>query len=226
MFFLCDHHAPDDLEFKGRRVYIKGNPDKGVSFTVAARLAYYEKGIPIYGRGTFSLEVGQVDMNTAEGGFSGPWGALAHGVEVEVDPETGLVKVLRFATAQDSGRSINPMLLRGQSEGSGIGIISYSLLEESLIDEKGQPTNVNFLDYKVATSLDAAPCEYIEVINPSTVGPFGAKSGAEAAASTMLAAISNAIADATGVWIKDTPITPQKILKALKEKEARSNELP
>ncbi len=217
---------PEDLEFKGRRVYIRGNPDKGVSFTVAARLAYYEKGIPIYGRGTFSLEVGQVDMSTAEGGFSGPWGALAHGVEVEVDPETGLVKVLRFATAQDSGRPINPMLLRGQSEGSGIGIISYSLLEESLIDERGQPTNVNFLDYKVATSLDAAPCDYIEVINPSTVGPFGAKSGAEAAASTMLAAISNAIADATGVWVKDTPITPQKILKALKEKEAKSNELP
>ncbi len=210
---------PEDLEFKGRKVYVKGKPDQAVPFTLATRLAYYEKGAPIYGRGTFALDVDQIDMNTAEGGFSGPWGALAQAVEVEVDRETGSVKVLRFATAQDAGRPINPQLLRGQSEGSGIGIIGYALHEENLIDEKGMPTNTNFLSYKVTTALDSAPCDYIEVINPSRVGPFGVKSGAEAAAATMLAAISNAIADATGVWIKDTPITPQKILKALKEKE-------
>ena len=215
---------PEDLVFRNREIYVKGDPKKKMTFLEAVRIAYYRRGEPIYGRGYFTMPGVEVhDLFGGGGGFGQGFGAVAHGIEVEVDPETGKVKVIASALGHDAGRPINPLLMEGQEQGSvchGLGVTIY---EENLLDDKGQPLNVSFLDYKIPTVKDVPDeCPSFHIINEHPQGPFGAKGGAEAAVCTGPGAITNAIADAMGVRIKELPLTPEKVLAAI-EKAARIN---
>ena len=143
----------------------------------------------------------------------------AHFAEVEVDTETGNIKVLNYVAVHDVGKAINPLALEGQIEGAmaqGLG----STLFERLEWEGGRTLNSSFLDYRMLTAQDVSPIEpiLIESIDPN--GPFGAKGIGEPTLVPTAAAIANAIYDAVGVRIKTLPITPDKILSALKEKES------
>jgi CO/xanthine dehydrogenase Mo-binding subunit len=134
--------------------------------------------------------------------------------EVEVDPETGRVKVLGFVAAQDCGRAINPLGVEGQIEGSvsmGLGQAFY----EALSQEHGRTTNPSFAEYKIPSARDMPPieCHIIESIDPE--GPCGAKGIGEMTQLPTCPAIANAIYDAIGVQIKSLPITPEKILAAI-----------
>jgi CO/xanthine dehydrogenase Mo-binding subunit len=146
------------------------------------------------------------------------WMFATHAAEVEVDVETGVVKVLKIAAAHDVGRAVHPALCEQQIEGSVIMGLSNTLLEEFKM-EKGRILNDTLADYKLATTMD------IPVIVPFLVetihaeGPFGAKGVGEPAAAPTAPAIANAIFDAVGVRIKDLPITPEKVLWALREKK-------
>jgi CO/xanthine dehydrogenase Mo-binding subunit len=144
------------------------------------------------------------------------WAFATHAVEVEVDTQTGTVKVLKIAAAHDVGKAINPLGCQQQIEGAAIMGLSNTLFEEFKM-EKGRVLNDTLADYKVATIKDLPEIVPIIVETGDPEGPFGAKGVGEAAASCPAPAIANAIFDAVGIWMKDLPITPEKILAALKE---------
>ena len=207
----------DDLESREGRVFVKGSPEKGVSIPELAEFSYFKKGRPILGRGIYDDPISKPDYGTGYG-TSPAYSFASQVAEVEVDVETGKVKILRITSAHDLGRALNPMAVRGQIEGAmaqGIG----SALFERLDWVDGRTLNSNFLDYKMLTALDVSPIDsiFIESIDPN--GPFGAKGVGEPALVPTAAAIANAIYDAVGVRIKSLPITPDKILAALEEKK-------
>ncbi|MBW2063463.1 MAG: molybdopterin-dependent oxidoreductase [Deltaproteobacteria bacterium] len=214
---------PKDLCFEDRRIFVRGQPDEGISFLLAVRKAYYEKGSPLYGRGYWAAtDIDIVDWKTGKGNLAHGLDFIATAIELEVDRETGQVILLKSAHGDDAGQPINPLMLDGQVIGGSTHMIGHALIEESLYDEKGRALNFSWRDYKQPTSMDVpleAIVEHIHTHDP--YGPFGAKGAGEASSCSTLAAIANGIYDAVGVRIKDLPITPEKILKALKEKESK-----
>lgn len=143
------------------------------------------------------------------------WMFATHAAEVEVDIETGIVRVLKIAAAHDVGRAINPMLCEQQIEGSVVMGLSNTLLEEFKL-ENGRVLNNTLADYKLATMLDLPEIVPIIVEAGHPEGPFGAKGVGEPAAAPAAPAIANAVFDAIGVRITELPITPEKIRAALK----------
>lgn len=138
--------------------------------------------------------------------------------EVEVDKKTGKVEVLSILNVHDSGKIINPILAEGQVEGGLAQGIGYGLAEELKYDEKtGKPLNNNLLDYKMPTFMDVPDLgvSFVEIDDP--VGPYGNKSLGEPPLCSPAPALRNAIIDALGIYVKDIPVTPQKIIEALSE---------
>lgn len=142
----------------------------------------------------------------------------AHGVKVKVDEETGKVKVLKYVAAHDIGKAINPMLLEGQVYGGVMMGLGYALTEQVIL-EKGENMNPNFRDYKILTAKDVVPIEAPVLETYDNDGPFGAKGIGEPGCVPTAPAIANAIYDAIGVRIKDLPITPERVLAAIREKK-------
>jgi len=145
------------------------------------------------------------------------WMFATHAAEVEVDGETGVVKVLKIAAAHDVGRVINPALCEQQIEGAVVMGLSNTLLEEFKM-EKGRIINDTLADYKLATMMDLPEIVPFLIETYHEEGPFGAKGVGEPAAAPTAPAIANAIFDAIGVRIKDLPLTPEKILMGLRAK--------
>jgi CO/xanthine dehydrogenase Mo-binding subunit len=148
------------------------------------------------------------------------WMFATHAVEVEVDIETGAVKVLKVVAAHDVGRAINPITCEQQIEGSVIMGLSNTLFEE-LKTEGGRILNNSLADYKLATFLDTPQIVPIIVDSTHQEGPFGAKGVGEPAAAATAPAIAGAIFDAVGIRMKDLPITAEKVWLALKEKKGK-----
>ncbi|MCF7810258.1 xanthine dehydrogenase family protein molybdopterin-binding subunit [bacterium] len=150
-----------------------------------------------------------------KGNVSDTYAFAAQAIEVEVDTYTGNIKVLDIHVAQDVGKVINPLGLAGQIEGGVVMGMGYALLEE-LYSEKGYILNPNFHDYKIPTSVDIPNIHFYPVETNDPYGPYGAKGVGEAPLIPTAPAIANAIVDAIGIRIVDLPITPEKVLKALK----------
>ncbi len=141
--------------------------------------------------------------------------------EVSVDVETGKVSVLRVVAAHDCGRALNPMTVEGQIEGSvymGLG----QALQEEMVWNRGRLMNPTLLEYRIPSTLETPEIESIIVESNDPEGPFGAKEAGEGSLAATIPAIANAIYDAVGVRINSLPITPEKILAALREKQKRS----
>jgi CO/xanthine dehydrogenase Mo-binding subunit len=156
------------------------------------------------------------DPDSEDGSLSDPgWPFGAQAVEVEVDRQTGVIKILRVVSAHDVGRAINPRAVEGQIEGGVIMGIGFAL-QEGFIFEEGRLANANFADYKIPTSRDIPKVLPIIVEKPYASEPFGAKGVGEVSLFGIAPAIANAVANATGVRIKDLPMTPEKILDQLK----------
>jgi xanthine dehydrogenase molybdenum-binding subunit len=216
---------PLNLELENGEVFPKADPENKFLRVKAAELL----------RRAHMVGTGRGEMVTAEAFYDPPNEMLdregrgnlsccytfgTHGVEVEVDKETGHVTILNYVAAHDVGRAINPMLVKGQIYGASVMGAGYGLTEEILVNA-GRVMNANLLDYKILTAKDKIPIDavIIEPIEPT--GPFGAKGIGEPACVPSAPAIANAVYDAIGVRIKDLPLTPEKILAALKEKEQR-----
>jgi putative selenate reductase molybdopterin-binding subunit len=140
---------------------------------------------------------------------------FAQFVEVEVDTETGQVRVTKAVNALDLGKAINPALATGQVEGAVTMALGYALSEEVKFDEQGRVRNPGFVDYKVMSTLDMPKMTTILVEDTEYTGPFGAKSAGEVPTNGMAPAVANAVYDALGLRIRSLPITPEKILQAL-----------
>ena len=146
----------------------------------------------------------------------------AHFAEVEVELETGKVRVLRYAAAQDSGQIVNRQTAESQVLGGITQGLSTGLFEERFMDSTtGRPTNTNLRDYKLATALDIPEItvEFVDVVD-GNLNNLGAKGLGEPARVPASAAIANAVYNAIGVHVREIPMTPQRVLAALKRKEA------
>jgi 4-hydroxybenzoyl-CoA reductase alpha subunit len=214
----------DDLEMKDKQIYVKGSPQKAVSYAQIGAAAYYKKKKPLVAHGYYNGPEVPSDFDPVTyRGYPSP--ALVFGThlaEVEVDPATGKVEVLNFVAAHDLGKAINPLLVEGQIEGGAAQGIGWSLMEGLQFDN-GKILNPNFHDYKMLTIKDIPKITslLIETIDPN--GPFGAKGIGECAMVPTAPAIVNAIYDAVGVRIKDLPASPEKVFMDLKAKGFESD---
>jgi CO/xanthine dehydrogenase Mo-binding subunit len=206
---------PKKLTIEDRMVFSVEEPEKKVPLGRILRGAHFSKG------GTMAMAEYFYDPDNEnldkdfKGNLSKTYAYGTHGVEVEVDEETGKVRILKYVAAHDVGRAINPMLLEGQIYGAAVMGVGYTLTER-LILEKGEVMNPNFRDYKILTAKDVVPIEPVIVETLDADGPFGAKGIGEPGCVPSAPAIANAIYDAIGIRIKDLPITPEKIRAAIK----------
>ncbi len=135
--------------------------------------------------------------------------------DVEVDPETGLVTILRFTTAQDAGRAIHPSYVEGQMQGGVVQGIGWALNEEYIFDGNGTMENASFLDYRMPVASDLPMIDTIIVEVPNPVHPYGVRGVGEVGIVPPIPAIANAIHDAIGVRLRDLPMSPVRVLEAL-----------
>ena len=210
---------PGDIMFKDRKVYVVGSPDRSMPFSKLVKIAQYSgTGKTILGRGYWAPEGLEVpNFETGRGNMSAAYSFGTQVAEVEVDSETGFTKVTRMAMVHDCGQPLNEMLMEGQLEGSAIGGVGHTLMEE-IVRKEGQTMNPSFLDYRMPSTLDACPLEILHTDTYDEMGPFGAKETGEGIQVAVVPAIVNGIHDAMGVAFKRIPITPVMVLDALKKK--------
>jgi CO/xanthine dehydrogenase Mo-binding subunit len=212
--------AETDLEVREGRVSVRGVPDRGVTYAELVRGQMWTSE-PVLGKGAFVVDPTPYDATTLKGSLFPAFNAPSfhsHAAEVEVDPETGLTRVVDFVVAQDVGFAVNPTAVEGQMQGGAVQGVGYALLEE-LVFEEGRVVNPNLALYKVPTTLDAPNVRTIIVEAASEHGPYGAKGVGEPPVVMSPAAVANAVAAAIGVPIRTTPLTPERVLRAIREGE-------
>jgi aerobic carbon-monoxide dehydrogenase large subunit len=205
--------APDaDVEFANGQFRLPGRSASVSLFDVAAA-AECGEGVPDNLRGSLSA-VG--DQTATHGGF--PYGAQT--CEVEVDPETGAVEIVRYAAVDDVGRAINPLIIHGQTHGGIAQGVGQALLEHCALEaESGQPLAASFMDYAMprATLFPPFDAEIMEI--PAPTNPLGIRAGGEGGTTPALAVVVNAIVDALaecGVEHLEMPVTPERVWRAMR----------
>ncbi len=198
----------EDLRIENKAV-ISNKSGKRVEFSQIVKRALYSK------------DQFQIAAIASELSRLPPQSFAAHFTEVMVDTETGQVKVLSYVAAVDCGTAVNPKLAEGQVEGAILNGISYALTEEFFFDDKGRVLNPSFGDYKIFSAPDIPKITTILVPSYEPTGPYGAKTVGEVNINGPLPAISNAIYNAVGTRLYNTPFTPERVLRALKEKEKK-----
>jgi CO/xanthine dehydrogenase Mo-binding subunit len=209
-----------DLVMGNKSVWVAGSPDKKISYRKLIGASIQKRrGDPIIGEGhwrTMRDEPFHPSLASTKGRWSENYAFDAQVAEVEVDTETGQVRLIRAVTAHDCGFPINPLLVEGQIDGQVSMALGHALMEEILMKD-GQTLNPNWLGYRMPTIHETAKSEYIDVITENyEVGrPYRTKEVGEGLVSALLGAIANAIYDATGVRLYSTPFSPEKILYGL-----------
>ncbi|NOX33099.1 MAG: xanthine dehydrogenase family protein molybdopterin-binding subunit [Deltaproteobacteria bacterium] len=208
---------PGDLVLRDRLIFVPGDNEKKMAIDKLLRKAHFSPGGTMLMADFFYDPDNENLGKEFKGNMSMTYTFGVHGVRVKVDVETGKVEVLEYVAAHDVGRAINPLLLEGQVYGGVVMGLGYALTEE-VVHKKGKNMNANFRDYKLFTAKDAIKIKAPVLETPDKDGPFGAKGIGEPGCVPTAPAIANAIYDAVGVRIYDLPITPEKVLAALKEK--------
>jgi 4-hydroxybenzoyl-CoA reductase subunit alpha len=203
------------LVVKENKIFVKGSPDKFVPWEEAAS-KFFSKNGPLVGKGHYSPPEGLGgSYKGAAVGTSPAFSFSATVCEVDVDMETGKVKVLNFWDAHDCGTAVNPMLVEGQAEGAVLMGMSETLMENEVFDKNGKMLNADFHNYLIATSADMPAIHSTIVDSYEPNGPYGAKEVGEGATLPVLGAVANAVANAIGARVFELPITPQKVLEAI-----------
>ncbi|NMB35829.1 MAG: molybdopterin-dependent oxidoreductase [Firmicutes bacterium] len=211
---------PAGLKTQNKMIYLEDDPQKSVSFAQAIQASVLKRdGNPIIGRGSFKgypRTERYPSLAKAKGLFTGAYGFAAQAAEVEVDTLTGLVRLVKAVTFHDCGFPLNKTVVEGQIHGC-VSMGAGQALSEEVHLEKGQLFNPSFLHYQLPIALDTPESAegLVATIEPS--GPFGAKEVGEGCVAGILGAIANAVHDAIGVRIYSLPITPEKVLRALKK---------
>jgi xanthine dehydrogenase molybdenum-binding subunit len=200
--------SPNRLEMKDKKVFIKEKPETYIAvselLTSSITGYYYPERIKTVAPLREATYVG---------------GAVVHIAEVEVDTETGEVKVLRYVAAHDVGRAINPTIVENQICGAIVMGIGYALTEKLIYNEEGTCVTPDYMDYKLCGIMDV-PEEIIPILVESgePTGPFGGKGIGEHALNPVAGVIANAIYNAIGVRINQLPMTPEKIVARLAQR--------
>lgn len=217
----CD---PKDIVIENGKVFDKNQPH--ITRTVgdiSFEATFLRSQGPILGRGSILINP-PYDHHVGQGFAERPCGSFTfatHVVEVEVDPDTGGVKILNYTACHDVGQVLNTAGIEGQVEGGVVQGIGYGLFEE-LIVKDGKILNPSFVDYRLPTALDTAfkiKSSFVEI--PEERGPFGAKGVSEPTMIPPPPALANAILDATGVLVTETPITPERLYRAIHHQPKR-----
>ncbi|RMF84020.1 MAG: xanthine dehydrogenase family protein molybdopterin-binding subunit [Nitrospinota bacterium] len=195
--------SPEEVIFADG-VFIHGkDPEKRMTFKeLAARI---KTGEPVVGRAT-------VSPRGVGGGFG------THIVDVEVDPETGKTQILRYTVVQDAGKAIHPSYVEGQMQGGAVQGIGWALNEEYFYTPEGHMANASFLDYRIPTCLDLPMIDTVIVEVPNPGHPFGVRGVGEVPIVPPAAAIANAIYRAVGVRMRQLPMSPGRVMKAILSK--------
>jgi 4-hydroxybenzoyl-CoA reductase subunit alpha len=219
----------DQIRFADHQVFDKNSPGRGVSFQDAIILAETKFGT----LGTVGSYTPPKSPALYKGGGVGPSPTYSYSaavIEVEVNPATGWLTVPKVWIAHDIGRALNPTLVRGQIEGSVYMGLGEALMEEQefrRLPKKYSHALVHkfpsILEYKSPTSLDMPDVVTDLVEEPDPQGPYGAKEVGQGPLLPVIPAVANAVYDAVGVRVDESPITPEKIMKALAEKNAGRN---
>ena len=207
----------EDLELREGNLQVKGAPEKRRTISQLFQ-AHYGAAVGSMAGSYDNQTRGGIDPKTGKGKASAFFFLSACAAEVEVDSETGKVKIERIVSAVDAGKAVNPRQCHMQNEGSMIMSLGSALFEEMVFDN-GQPINSTFLEY-MPPSMEDHPRQFGSVLveTPHPEGPFGAKGVGEAALGPVEPAIGNAIANAlSGLRIKDLPIRPDRILRVVQE---------
>ena len=211
---------PEDLAAARRKIFVKGESERSLSISKVVRMAL-AKGQSISGSGVYWPKVDPqrewVENPTGQLAETFTFGAVI--VELKVDPETGQVEVLEAWNCQDVGRAINPKIVEGQWEGGFAQGGQGGMLTEYHLFDGGRVLNPTQLEYKVPLACDMPKINNIIVESQDQTGPFGAKEAGMSISMCAAQAYAGAVCNALGVWIKEFPITPDKILKAIEEKK-------
>lgn len=204
----------DDLEVGDGLVASKTNESKKITYDRLVRKLHFRAGGEQLMAEVFYDPPSVHQDKNFVGNVSVTYGFATHAAEVEVDLETGNVRVVRMVCAHDVGKALNPMSLVGQVEGGVVQGLGYTLTEE-LVLEEGVIKNPTFVDYHIPRAADVPPIqvELIETDDPD--GPFGAKGMGESPIIPVPAAVANAVADAVGVRVRQIPMTCERVLVAL-----------
>ena len=203
--------SPDDLEIKDKQIRVKGTPSKSVALATIATNAHNVIG-EVIGRG-YCDNVALMAEEKAHGS-SQPF--TTHACIVEVSPDTGNVKILKYVAVHDIGFPIHPVSVEGQIEGATAMSIGQALCEQVVFDKDGRTMNPSFVDYLMPTINMMPRIETTLVHGYPGAGPYGSKGAGEIACVPPMAAIANAIFNATGVRIRTLPLSPENVLRALK----------
>lgn len=218
----------DDLETADSKVFVQGSPEQSIPIKdlfIPMVIGGYtlKEGAEIIGKATYYLPGVMPDPET--GASEKPaafYMFVAQAAEVEVDIQTGKIRIVKIVTANDCGKAINPMMVEGQQEGGVLSMGIGSTLLEEVVTDNGVMLNPQLADYKIPTTLDCPDLDHYKSTIIETAhrdGPWGAKGVGEGTMVCSSPAIANAIYDAIGIRFYDIPITPEKVLRALKEKK-------
>ena len=202
---LAKFVAAPTVEFDGEKVYLVDG-DQSVSLADIAVKSQVNNRIPVDVTATYSSPVS-------------PPPYMVGMAEIELDKETGEVRILDYAAVVDCGTVINPNLARVQVEGGLVQGIGMTLFESIQYTDKGQMINNSFMQYKVPTRLDMGKLRVEFRSSYEPTGPFGAKSIGEIVINTPAPALAHAIYNATGLWFRELPITSEQIAMGIAEKE-------
>jgi xanthine dehydrogenase molybdenum-binding subunit len=202
--------ATEDIDVVDGMLWVKGEDQPRMSLQRLAHSALYEKHGPNRSIGVMESYFPDANPNPVGAAFA----------DVAVDVETGVIKLERLVFGHDIGRAINPMTVEGQLEG-GISMgVGYALFEDACIDpHTGVLRGDNYNSYKIPSTLDMPELDLIIHEEPTQSGPFGAKGVGMCGVTPVAAAVANALYDAAGVRLKELPLTPERVLAALKNKE-------
>jgi CO/xanthine dehydrogenase Mo-binding subunit len=205
---------PADLVFEDGMVRERGDGDgRGIRLAELAA-ACHRRGVPTSHLGTWHAETGTFDPASGQGRSFPDYTFGAHAADVEVDPETGELRVLAYAAAHDVGRAINPLRVEGQIQGGAVQGLGYALGEEVVVAD-GQTASTLLAGYLLPNAADLPDVRALIVESGDGKGPFGARGIGEPTIGNPAATIANAVAAATGVRVTELPITPERLLAAL-----------
>jgi CO/xanthine dehydrogenase Mo-binding subunit len=206
----------DELEARDGRIWSSANPDEAMTHAQLMFNRFNARAGTVVGRGTFETHHAATDHETGQSdNVTAHWMCGATAVEVEVDTETGKVRVIDLAAAVDAGKAINPASAATQITGASLQGMGPALMEQMILSD-GQVANPSFVDYKIPAFADLPERTLPLIIEcPHPDGPFGAKGIGESAIFSIAPAIANAVANAVGSRVAHLPITPEKVLEGM-----------
>jgi CO/xanthine dehydrogenase Mo-binding subunit len=218
MDFSARHWSIEDpglLSISDGRVYLTSNPRYSMTFREIYLLHGEEN---MKAENHFTALTTKLDEETGQGNPYWPYTFNVYGIELEVDTLTGKICILKAVCAQDVGRAVNPKMIEGQMDGGFAMGLGYALMEDVNL-RQGDMKHHKYSNYLIPTSMDVPALEKIIIESPESTGPYGAKGVGEPVMLGAAPAILNAIYDAVKVRITEIPVTPDKLLVAMRDHE-------